>query len=84
MFSMGKTLTPNFSIGCAPSAVKMEHNKAGGVDYLHKKISTPLALTVTEILTIKFEIFDTQFWGGACPSAPKLERYKVPVEDYLQ
>ena len=45
---MGKSLTPNFSVGFAPSAVKMEHKKAADVDYLHKKFQS-VALTVSEI-----------------------------------
>jgi len=38
---MGKILTPNFIIGFAHSAVKMEHYKAAGVNYLHKKFQPP-------------------------------------------
>jgi len=33
-----KFLTLYFSVGFAPSAVKMEHNEAADVDYLRKKL----------------------------------------------
>jgi len=74
---------PNVNAGFAPSAPKMEH-KWAAVYYLTRNFSF-LALTVTEILMIKFENNLTRNFGeGLAPSAPKLEHNKVPIEDYLQ
>jgi len=80
---MGKSLTPNFSAGFAPSAPKKVRNKAAEVDYLHKNFSL-LAPTVTELLTIKVETLTPSFGEGLAPSAPTMVLNNVPTEDYLQ
>jgi len=74
---------PNVNAGFAPSAPKMEHKWAADVYYLTRNFSF-LALTVTEILMIKFENLTRNFGEGLAPSAPKLEHNKVPIKDYLQ
>jgi len=81
---MGKTLTPNFSVGFTPSAVKMEHNKAAGVDYLHKKFQPPSSNRYGNINDQNFENLTPNFGAKLARSAPKMEHNKVRMENYLQ
>jgi len=61
----------------------MEHNKAAGVDYLHKKFS-PLALTVTDNNDQICENLTPILGGRLARSALRMQHNKVPTENYLQ
>jgi len=67
---MGKILTPNFSAGFAPSAPppKLENKTLMWTTYARN--SSPLALTFSEIFTIRVENLTPNFGEGFDPSAP--------------
>ena len=66
----------------ASSAPKLEHNKAAGVDYLHKKFQPPSSNRYGDIDDLS-KTLTPSFGERVGAGRSKMEHNKAPLEDYL-
>ena len=75
-------MTPILAL-CLPQAPpKLEHNKAAGVDYLHKKFQPPSSNRYGDIDDLS-KTLTPSFGERVGAGRSKMEHNKVPLEDYL-